>query len=364
MKNILKYSELFCGPGGMGLGAKLASLEHSLEHKGPKIEHLWATDFDADACRTYASNICGNKNDESVIHSKVEDLDFEKLKSPDILSFGFPCNDFSLVGEKKGIKGYYGPLYSYGVKGLNKFKPLVFVAENVSGIKSSNDGFAFKKILKELENAGGGYTLTANEFHFEKYGIPQNRHRVVIVGFRNDSGYKFKVPSETHIKSNFRTVEDALTNPPIKKNDLHHILTKNTSIVKERLSKIPEGKNIWNVQDEKSFPKHLKLDVKGAKLSNIYKRLNSKEPSYTVTGSGGGGTHMYHWKENRALTNRERARIQTFPDNFFFNGSKESIRRQIGMAVPVEGSKLIFKGILNTVSKIKYDYQEESIPLK
>ena len=112
MKNILKYSELFCGPGGMGLGAKLASLEHSLEHKGPKIEHLWATDFDADACRTYASNICGNKNDESVIHSKVEDLDFEKLKSPDILSFGFPCNDFSLVGEKKGIKGYYGPLYS------------------------------------------------------------------------------------------------------------------------------------------------------------------------------------------------------------------------------------------------------------
>ena len=104
--------------------------------------------------------------------------------------------------------------------------------------------------------------------------------RVVIVGFRNDSGYKFKVPAETHNKSNFRTVKDALTNPPIKKNDLHHILTRNTSIVKERLSKIPEGKNIWNVQDEKSFPKHLRLEVKGAKLSNIYRRLNSKEPSY------------------------------------------------------------------------------------
>lgn len=70
---------------------------------------------------------------------------------------------------------------------------------------------------------------------------------------------------------------------------------------------------------------------------------------------------MYHWKENRALTNRERARIQTFPDNFFFSGTKESIRKQIGMAVPVEGSKLIFRAILKTITGIKYKTQEPSI---
>lgn len=135
--SILKYSELFCGPGGMGLGAKLASDEHCKIQKNLMIEHLWATDYDKDACKTYAINICGNEDDTSVIHSKVEKLDYNKLQHPDILSFGFPCNDYSIVGEKKGMKGYYGPLYTYGVKGLKKFKPLLFVAENVSGIRSA-----------------------------------------------------------------------------------------------------------------------------------------------------------------------------------------------------------------------------------
>jgi len=361
MKKILKYSELFCGPGGMGLGAKLASEEHSKDHNNPRIEHLWATDFDKDACETYALNICGNQEDDSVIHSQVEKLNYNKLDHPDILSFGFPCNDYSMVGEKKGIKGYYGPLYTYGVKGLKKFKPLLFVAENVSGIRSSNEGEAFKKILEDLKVAGPGYNLTTNEFYFEKYGVPQKRHRVVIVGFRNDSGLKFQVPAETHDSSNWMTAKHAINSPPIKKNDKHHILTNNTSKVIERLSKIPQGKNIWDVQEKKGFPEHLKLNVKSARLSQIYKRLHPNLPSYTVTGSGGGGTHMYHWKKNRALTNRERARIQTFPDNFFFSGNKESIRKQIGMAVPVEGSKLIFRAILKTLSGIKYKTQDPNI---
>ena len=171
IRNPLKYSELFCGPGGMGLGAKLASDEH----KKHKIDHLWATDSDENACRTYARNICGNDDDKSVIPSRVEDLDYSTLDHPDILSFGFPCNDYSLVGEKKGINGYFGPLYTFGVKGLNEFNPLIFVAENVSGIRSSNEGEAFLKILNELRQAGKkGYELTTNEFHFEKYGILKN----------------------------------------------------------------------------------------------------------------------------------------------------------------------------------------------
>jgi len=86
-------------------------------------------------------------------------------------------------------------------------------------------------------------------------------------------------------------------------------------------------------------------------LSMIYKRLKADEPSYTVTGSGGGGTHVYHWKENRALTNRERARLQTFPDDFEFLGGRESVRKQIGMAVPPVGAKIIFKRILETLEE-------------
>lgn len=90
------------------------------------------------------------------------------------------------------------------------------------------------------------------------------------------------------------------------------------------------------------------------KISQIYKRLDPDKPSYTITGSGGGGTHVYHWSENRALTNRERARLQTFPDDFVFEGSKESVRKQIGMAVPAQGAKIIFEAVLKTFAGIDY----------
>ena len=101
--------------------------------------------------------------------------------------------------------------------------------------------------------------------------------------------------------------------------------------------------------------------MKSAKLSQIYRRLHPDKPSYTITGSGGGGTHGYHWKEPRALTNRERARIQTFPDDFVFEGSKESVRKQIGMAVPVELSRQIFVAILRTFAGTKYPSVPSSI---
>jgi len=117
------------------------------------------------------------------------------------------------------------------------------------------------------------------------------------------------------------------------------------------LKLIEPGENIW----EANLPEHLKLNVKGARLSQIYRRLHPNKPSYTITGSGGGGTHGYHYSEPRALTNRERARIQTFPDNFVFSGSKESVRKQVGMAVPVLLSKTIFEALLKSLNDITYD---------
>ena len=87
----------------------------------------------------------------------------------------------------------------------------------------------------------------------------------------------------------------------------------------------------------------------------------AEKPAYTVTGSGGGGTHIYHWEEARALTNRERARLQTFPDEYEFMGSKESVRKQIGMAVPCRGAKIIFEAILKCFAGIPYDYIEPNI---
>jgi DNA (cytosine-5)-methyltransferase 1 len=116
------------------------------------------------------------------------------------------------------------------------------------------------------------------------------------------------------------------------------------------LEHIPPGENAWY----EGIPQELRLNVKGAKLSQIYKRLHPDYPAYTVTGSGGGGTHMYHYGEPRALTNRERARLQTFPDDYEFLGPKEQVRKQIGMAVPTEGAKVIFESILKTFAGIEY----------
>lgn len=346
MKQVnFKLAELFCGPGGLGLGSMLATV--TTGNTIYKIIPSWANDIDPDTCETYLKNIHNQKN--AVICAPVQEIDFHKIPNFDALAFGFPCNDFSLVGEQKGFNGKYGPLYTYGLRGIEAHNPLWFIAENVSGLQSANSGEAFNKILQDLESVGKGYQLTANLYKFENYGVPQNRHRIVIVGIRKDLGLTFKVPAPTTLHKHL-TAQDAIENPPIPVDAPNNEVTRQSLIVIERLKYIPAGQNAWF----EGIPENLRLNVKGAKLSQIYKRLLPNEPSYTITGSGGGGTHVYHWIENRALTNRERARLQTFPDNFVFNGSKESVRKQIGMAVPPKAAQVIFEAILKTFAKIDY----------
>ena len=271
--------------------------------------------------------------------------------------YGFPCNDFSNVGETKGLKGLFGPLYSYGVEYINYANPKFIFAENVSGISNANSGYAFKKILSELSDAGDhGYELTANFYKFEEYGVPQSRHRYIIVGFRKDLGLKFEVPTPS---METMTCKEALENSPIPASALNQELTKQSKTVIERLEHTKPGENAWTAD----LPDRLQLNVKGAKLSMIYKRLDPSKPSYTITGSGGGGTHVYHYKEPRALTNRERARLQTFPDDFHFFGSKESVRKQIGMAVPVKGVQIILESILKTLVGKTYDSIEPNVDI-
>ncbi len=397
--------ELFCGPGGLAVGAK----ESSIQSNGEKyeIEPVWANDLDLETCETYSLNIhgaplamnvgCVNPGNVSDYVSTFKDIHFNAL------AFGFPCNDFSNVGETKGFEGSFGPLYTYGVRAINAGKPEWFLAENVGGLRGANEGSAFKKIIHDLENSGeNGYHLTAHLFKFEQYGVPQARHRIIIVGYRNDLNLKFSVPAPTHeTPSKYVTAKLAITTPPIKDSTANHVLTKQSQRVIDRLMCIPPGENAWyldklvNMSDQElkaevsqiptfkqAFPnsktareirdviEKVKLNVNSARMSHIYKRLDPNRPSYTVTGSGGGGTHVYHWEEPRALTNRERARIQTFPDNFEFIGSKESVRKQIGMAVPPIGAKAIFSAVLKTCAGKSYKsvepnlYQTDTKPLE
>ncbi|MCL2284429.1 MAG: DNA cytosine methyltransferase [Fibromonadales bacterium] len=342
-----RLGELFCGPGGIGYAAKTACI------KDPnfKITHAWANDYDKDTCATYEKNVAEKK--KTVLCRDIRKLDFkelEKISDIDALAFGFPCNDFSVVGEQKGMDGVYGPLYSYGIKAMKKFKPKWFLAENVGGLRNSNDGKAFSAILNDMHSAG--YSIYPHLYKFEKYGIPQARHRIIIVGIRKDQNVVYKVPSVKNFK--IRTSKDAIEIPPIPIDAMNNELTRQSEDVVKRLKFIKPGENAFTAD----IPEKYQLNVAGAKISQIYRRLDPNKPAYTITGSGGGGTHVYHWKENRALTNRERARLQTFPDDFIFEGSKESVRKQIGMAVPVEGVKIIFEAILKTFANINYDYEE------
>lgn len=342
-----RLGELFCGPGGLALAATTATIDDP-EYK---IVHKWANDYDLDTCNTYRRNICPD-NPESVICGDVRKLDIEPLGDIDALAFGFPCNDFSVVGEQKGFDGKFGPLYTYGVNVLKRYQPMWFLAENVGGLKSANEGKAFIKIKEDLIAAG--YKIYPNLYKFEQYGVPQARHRMIIVGIRNDLPFEFKIPSTEPYRNIDVTCKTAIEVPPIGANTANNELTKQSKQVVERLSYIKPGQNAFTAD----IPEHLRLNVKGAKISQIYKRLDPVKPAYTVTGSGGGGTHIYHYTENRALTNRERARLQTFPDNYVFEGSKESVRKQIGMAVPAKGARVIFEAILKTFAGIEYDGME------
>jgi len=248
-----------------------------------------------------------------------------------------------MVGEQKGVNGTFGPLYTYAEKALKHFQPRWFLAENVGGLSSANEGKAFVAILDAFRNCG--YNLVPHYYRFEEYGVPQARHRIIIIGIHQDLGVQFRVPAPS---MQTKTAREALENIPGWASNQER--TKQSDQVVDRLNHILPGQNAFNA----ALPDRLKLNVKGAKISQIYKRLDPNRPAYTVTGSGGGGTHIYHWLEPRALTNRERARLQTFSDDFVFEGTKESVRRQIGMAVPPEGVSPIFQAVLKSFLGVPY----------
>ena len=398
-----KLAELFCGPGGLGSAATKSFAESKMGERF-SIQPVWANDIDRDTCDTYLKNIHGIEPEQSqqvkeqfVVCGDVRNTDFENdVPDFDALAFGFPCNDFSIVGEQRGTEGSYGPLYTNGIRAINAKNPKWFLAENVGGLRNANEGQAFKKILCDMVAAGkyGGYRLSVNLYRFEEYGVPQTRHRIIIIGIRTDLDKVFRVPAPHTVDPKDRTTaKTALEDPPIPTSAPNQELTKQSPRVVERLKLIPPDKNAWfldelcaldddpNTQNAlvdfyATHPEIIKkvtsvdfscresirdridavrLDVKSARMSQIYRRLDPNKPSYTITGSGGGGTHGYHWAEERALTNRERARIQTFEDDYYFCGSKESVRKQIGMAVPPRGAKIIFEAILNTFACIPYD---------
>jgi len=312
----------FSGCGGLDLGFHM---------EGYKT--LWANDFSEWAVKSFRENL------GDVIHlndiTKIDPYTDKSIPECDIVLGGFPCQDFSIIWKQPGLNGKRGGLYRHFLEFVDAKKPKAFIAENVKGLLTANDGKAIETIIKDFESIEPGYIVKPHLYNFAEYGVPQFRERVLIVGIRRDTGFNFVHPKPTHGPNGYLpyvTAGDALQG--VEKVSFNNERLNCLDKTRRMLELIPEGGNFTDV------PKDHPLYVKGM-ISHVYRRIKLDEPAKTIIAAGGGGTWGYHFPEPRPLTNRERARLQSFPDDFKFIGSTTEVRRQIGNAVPPAGVRAV-----------------------
>ena len=311
---------LFSGCGGLDLG---------FEQVGD-YRTVWANDFNHDACETFRRHF-GDVIREGDVE-QIDPYNDPSIPNCDLILGGFPCQDFSIIWKQPGLNGDRGNLYKSFLRFVDAKKPLAFVAENVKGILTANGKKAIQQIIEDFQNIEPGYVVIPKLYNFADYGVPEFRERVLIVGIRSDTGFDFVHPAPSHGEGEgllpYMTVGEAFKGvAEVPHNNEHLRITARTEKV---ISLIPEGGNFT------AIPKDNPYYVKGM-ISHVYRRVKLDEPSKTIIAQGGGGTWGYHFPENRPLTNRERARIQSFPDDFVFFGNTTEVRRQIGNAVPPVG---------------------------
>ena len=321
MNNII---DLFCGCGGLSKGFEMAGFNTVL-----------AIDFWKDAVETFNNNhknkvaIC---DDVSKISNDFLD-DFTKKNKITGIVGGPPCQGYSTVG-KRDINDDRNYLYLQYCRIVEKVKPEFFVLENVNGLLTLNNGKFKEDIVERFTKLG--YIVDYKILNSADYGVPQNRNRVFFVGIKNK---KFKFPKEKLKKvttyeaiSDLTSYEDKYTtsaqtsyqknmrgnNKQLKNNEF----TVHTEKTIDVISKIPDGGKITDL------PKEF-WEIR--KYNKAFQRMNSKLQSNTIDT---GHRNYFHYSENRIPTVRESARIQSFPDNFIFYGSRTSQYKQVGNAVP------------------------------
>ena len=282
---------LFSGAGGFDKG--LIKAGHQV---------IWANDIDKDSCDTYRTNI-----GDHIIHADINDIDIEDIPVSDVVVGGFPCQGFSMANLQRTVDDSRNILYKEFLRIISYKKPKYFLAENVRGILSLGKGEIIKKIIADFEKTG--YRVKYKVFNLALYGVPQSRVRVIIAGTRRDVKNDFMFPEETRTKENWLTVGAVLKDIPEPDLDDHELLNHIYSKYK-----------VTN----RNFTGHRKTDP--------------QKPSLTILARGngkGGVCAIQHPNNHRRMSVRESAIIQTFPMDFEFKGSMNSMYRQIGNAVPV-----------------------------
>jgi DNA (cytosine-5)-methyltransferase 1 len=342
---------LFSGCGGMDLGA---------EQSG-RARVVWAIDNEHWAVETYRSNLGPHIVEADITESAVPAVPC------DILLAGPPCQDYSTLWNHDGLITARGNLFRQVARYLDELQPAAFVLENVPGLLSANRGVAWTLVrhaLKAPSSVVGGksrrrkpgvhYDVSAQVIDMADLGVPQHRERLIVIGIRRDLGERPPVIPAPCVGDPI-TVAEALDRYPLPADAPNHEKGLDSADVIERLKLIGPGENY------EVIPTDHPLAVKGL-ISHVYRRLDPNKPSYTVIAGGGGGTHGYHHIEPRRLSNREKARLQGFPDDFVFEhgcgpGASRAasmyprVRRQIGNAVPPPAAKVIVGAVAEVLQR-------------
>ncbi|EOF7242033.1 TPA: DNA (cytosine-5-)-methyltransferase [Citrobacter koseri] len=336
--NIYTVLELFAGAGGMALGLEKAGLKSVL-----------LNEIDSHACKTLRKN----RPEWNVVEGDVSKVDFTPYRNTvDVLAGGFPCQAFSYAGKKLGFEDTRGTLFFEFARAVKEINPKVLLAENVRGLLNHDDGRTLETIKNIITDLG--YTL------FEPrvlkaifYKVPQKRERLIIVAVRNDlaNGIDYEWPSSYN---KILTLKDALKKGELYDSDVPESEGQKYPKRKaEILSMVPPGGYWRDLPADIQKEYMLKSFYLGGGKTGMARRLSWDEPSLTLTcAPAQKQTERCHPEETRPLTVREYARIQTFPDDWVFEGPMSAKYKQIGNAVPVNLSFAVGKSVVHLLEKI------------
>ena len=308
-KKKYKVISLFSGCGGLDLGLEGNFVFLGHKYATNPFDVIWANDINAKATKTQELNFPHTE----VVCDDITKVLEDKLELPeaDIVVGGFPCQDFSLAGKRRGLTVNRGQLYLSMAKVIEEVKPKIFLAENVKGLLSWEGGLGIRTMVADFEALG--YHVEYKLHNTANFGVPQTRERVIIIGVRKDIGDKVIWPLETHSSTPettglkpWVTLQDAISD---LEDDKKHSCLPNYGWSKAKL-----------------FP--------GTQGNTVTK---ADRPGPTMRAEHHGNIE-FHYKLPRRLSAREAARIQSFPDDFAFVSSTTDAYRQVGNAVaPVFG---------------------------
>ena len=291
-------------------------------------------DNNNDCCKTLKHN----HPDANIVCSSMDKIDYSQyINKVDLLTGGVPCQSFSQSGLRKGLDDPRGELMIKFIDILNLIKPKIFMIENVKGLLTHDDGKTIKKIIEEL-NKNNLYNISYKCLDASKYDVPQKRERVFIVGVLKNITRSFEFPKESLTK---KVLKDVLYNVPPSNGAKYNESKINL------FKMIPQG-GCWVNLPETLQKEYLGNSYfSGGGKRGILYRLSMDKPSLTLLCTPSQKqTERCHPLEERPLTMREYARIQTFDDSYEFIGSLNSQYKQIGNAVPVELAKYMGNSLL------------------